>query len=103
MRIAFTVWSLHGPAMEGLMLNLSPYAAFNVFMRKRNPSLCCAVRQDQPIPVFIESGTWDFGGTVSPEEPSLGFQPELASEATKAMGYYLFKAPDAGPSLSAAA
>jgi hypothetical protein len=70
---------------------LAAYAAFNVFKRKRNPALRCAVRQDQPIPVFIESETWEFGGTVSLEEPSLGFQPELASETARTLGYYLFK------------
>jgi hypothetical protein len=78
---------------EGLMLNLAPYTAFNVFKRKRNPTLGCAVRQDRPIPEFIGGETWEFGGTVSLEEPFLGFQPELASETTRTTGYYLFKVP----------
>ena len=83
--------SLHGPMNEGPMHYLAAYIVFNMFQRKRNPALRCAVRQDQPIPMFIEAETWEFGGTVSLEEPSPGFQPELASEAAKATGYYLFK------------
>ena len=73
------------------MLNLAPYTAFNVFKRKRNPTLSCAVRQDRPIPEFIEGETWAFSGTTTIEKPSPGFQPELASEATRTTGYYLFK------------
>ena len=70
---------------------LAAYAAFNVFQRKGNPALRCAVRQDQPVPEFIEAEIWEFGGTVTLEEPLPGFQPELASKATGMTGYYLFK------------
>jgi hypothetical protein len=52
------VCSLRGPTKEGRMHYLAAYAAFNVFQRKRNPALRCAVRQDQPVPEFIEAGTW---------------------------------------------
>ncbi|WP_191970140.1 hypothetical protein [Methylobacterium planeticum] len=65
---------------------------FNVFHRKRNPTMCCAVRQSQPVPSFIQGEIWDFDGTVSdPVSAPLGFQFEAASEAALLLGYYLFQ------------
>lgn len=67
--------------------------AYNVFMRKQQPALRCAVAQDGPVPRFIQSETWEFGGTLSSSEPiPLGFHPRAAQDATKVMGYYLFHA-----------
>ena len=57
--------SLRGPTFEGLMHYLAAYVAFNVFQRKRNPALRCAVRQDQPMPAFIRLETWGFGGVAT--------------------------------------
>jgi hypothetical protein len=71
----------------------APPAAYNVFRRKRQPALRCAVRQDRPVPVFVSGETWDFGGTVRTTEPvPPGFQPEAANEAMQLTGYYLFHA-----------
>lgn len=80
---------------------LAAYADFNVFRRKRNPSLCCAVRQDQPVPSFICGEAWEFSGTTTLEEPVSGLHPELVSEATRVIGYHLFKTPEM-PSVAAA-
>jgi hypothetical protein len=71
---------------------LFAYAAFNVFHRKRQPALRCAVRQDHPVPVFIRGEIWALGGTTTMEQPSPGFQPEAATEAVRFTGYYLFEA-----------
>ncbi|WP_336490389.1 hypothetical protein [Methylobacterium nigriterrae] len=65
-------------------------AAYNVFRRKRKPALRCAVRQDRPVPTFVNGETWDFGGVATTTEPPPGFQPEAASEAMRLTGYYLF-------------
>ena len=66
--------------------------AYNVFRRRRQPALRCAVRQDKPVPSFVHGETWDFGGTVTGKEPPPGFQPEAAREAMRLTGYYLFHA-----------
>ena len=71
---------------------LAPYCAYNVFHRKRQPALRCAVRQDRPVPSFVQGETWDFGGIVWSEEPPEGFQPEAAHHAMRLTGYYLFHA-----------
>lgn len=68
-------------------------AAYNIFSRKRQQALRCAVRQDKPVPSFIQAETWAFGGTVRPTGPMpVGFQPAAANEATRFNGYYLFHA-----------
>ena len=67
--------------------------AYNVFRRKQEPNLCCAVPQRRPVPAFIHGETWDFGGTIAgPGTFPLGFQPEAAVEAARLTGYYLFQA-----------
>jgi hypothetical protein len=64
---------------------------YNVFARRRQPALCCAIAQESPVPSFIQNETWEFGGTVKPlgSIPG-GFQPKAAQEAMEILGYYLF-------------
>ena len=81
-------------------LHLMAYAAYNVFQRKRQPALRCAVRQDRPVPAFIRSEAWVFCGTTTVEQPSPGFQPEAAAKAMRFTGYYFFKALDDQPAES---
>ena len=72
---------------------MDEWDAYNLFRRKRDPNLCCAVPQGRPVPAFIHGETWDFGGTIaSPSVIPLGFQREAAVEAARLMGYYLFQA-----------
>ena len=72
---------------------MDEWDAYNVFRRKREPNLCCAVPQRRPVPEFIQGETWDFGWTIAdPVTIPLGFQPEAAAEAMRLMGYYLFQA-----------
>lgn len=67
--------------------------AYNVFCRKREPGLCCAVPQNQPAPSFIRHEAWAFHGTVRTAEPNLkSFRSEMAREAIRLSGYYLFHA-----------
>jgi hypothetical protein len=65
--------------------------AYNVFARRQQPALCCAIAQGSPVPPFIEEKTWEFSETVQPFAwtPD-GFQPECAREAIRVLGYYLF-------------
>ena len=72
---------------------MDEWDAYNVFRRRRDPNLCCAVSQHRPVPEFIQGETWDFGGTIAhPVTLPLGFHPEAAVEAMRMMGYYLFQA-----------
>jgi len=76
---------------------MSESEAFNLFCRKHEPTLCCAVSQDLPVPSFIQGETWEFAGTITHEdqEPP-GFHTEAADEAARLTGYYLFQALPAG-------
>jgi len=68
-------------------------SAYNVFARRRQLALRCAIAQGRPVPSFIQGETWEFGGTVKPSEPMpVGFQPGAAQEAMRLLGYYLFHA-----------
>lgn len=69
------------------------YADFNVFRRRQSPELRCAVRQDRPVPGFIDGAIWEFSGTVVGEKPPAGFQSDEAHEAMQGVGYYPFRAP----------
>ncbi|TXN68122.1 hypothetical protein [Methylobacterium sp. WL6] len=69
------------------------YADFNVFRRRQSPELRCAVRQDRPVPLFIDGAVGEFSGTVVGEKPPAGFQAGEAHEAMLSAGYYLFRAP----------
>jgi hypothetical protein len=68
-------------------------AAYNVFHRKQKPALRCAVAQGWPVPSFMSSGVWSFGGTIRDSEAvPAGFRSEDASAAMRLTGYYLFHA-----------
>jgi|GEM_PF-1000045 hypothetical protein len=67
--------------------------AFNLFRRKEEPELLCAVPDDRAVPSFIAGETWEFGGTISGssrEHP--GFDAGAARAAARYNGFYLFQA-----------
>jgi hypothetical protein len=68
-------------------------SSYNLFRRKREPDLCCAVRQDKPVPSFVRGSEWEFGGTVVDNggPTPAGFQLGAAQEATQAAGFYIFQ------------
>ncbi|MER2266087.1 hypothetical protein [Methylobacterium oxalidis] len=70
---------------------------YNVFCRRRQPELCCAVRQDWLIPSFIENETWRFKGFTGDGRLPPGFHPDAAQEGMKLIGYYLFHTISSGP------
>ncbi|HSP25685.1 MAG TPA: hypothetical protein VLQ65_10960 [Saliniramus sp.] len=68
-------------------------SAFNLFRRKDEPELLCAVPEDRIVPSFIAGETWEFGGTItgsSREHP--GFDAGAARAAARYNGFYLFQA-----------
>lgn len=65
--------------------------AYNVFCRKHKPGLCCAVREDRPVPSFLDAESWAFGYTVrSKSDGPVSFQSKTAQEANSRLGFYLF-------------
>ncbi|KAB1073985.1 hypothetical protein [Methylobacterium planeticum] len=68
-------------------------SAFNVFHRKTEPDLHCAIRQGRPVPIFIAEQDWEFGGTLNPDEARQpGFRVRAAEAADRLLGFYLFQA-----------
>lgn len=67
--------------------------SYNVFRRRREHDLCCAVRQDLPVPPFVQGREWMFGGTVVDDgtHTPAGFQPSAAEAATQLTGFYIFQ------------
>ena len=67
--------------------------AFNLFRRKREPDLLCAVPQDCPVPGFVEASAWAFVGTVrEPTTVLSGFNRRAAEASVRVNGFYLFEA-----------
>ncbi len=67
-------------------------ASFNIYHRKSQPGLCCAVRNDREIPNFIGSQDWVLGGTARNGADHPGFRRRAADTGDQLLGYYLFHA-----------
>ncbi len=69
----------------------SDHRLWNVFRRKHESGLCCAVPSDRSVPDFLFSGEWMFSGTGSSsgaDTPNL--QQPSAAWAADLNGFYLF-------------
>lgn len=65
---------------------------YNLFRRKRTPDLCCAAPEDRPVPGFVEAETWEYAGTMAPDELAApGFDPAAASLGLQLKGFHLFQ------------
>ncbi|MCG6121761.1 MAG: hypothetical protein MEP57_03505 [Microvirga sp.] len=66
--------------------------AFNLFRRKAEPDLFCAVPEDRAVPGFIDGDAWEFGGRIDPGARSQrGFDSEVAMRLARVNGYYFFQ------------
>ncbi|MDR7039642.1 MULTISPECIES: hypothetical protein [Methylobacterium] len=66
-----------------------PFLSYSLFAKEPDGGLCCAVRQDQPVPDFVEG--WSYAGTIADaREAPPDFRPRAAQAATSLTGYYLF-------------
>ena len=69
------------------------WPAYNLFRRKRQTDLCCAVPEDRLIPDFLAPEGWEFVGTVRhPPDAPPGFKEEAARVGVRLRGFYLFQA-----------
>lgn len=65
---------------------------FYIFSRVGRAHEFCAVRQDQPIPSFLDGVSWEFSRILNvPVEKLLGFDPEDADAATRKAGVHYFQ------------
>ena len=63
---------------------------YNLFRRKPEEDLYCAVPEDRPVPGFV-AGEWEFRGRVAETDPPpSGFRIDSAQAATRLSGYYVF-------------
>ncbi|WP_336487404.1 hypothetical protein [Methylobacterium nigriterrae] len=66
-----------------------PFVSYSLFAKDSEAGLCCAVRQDQPIPRFVEG--WTFKGVIrEARDAPPDFRPHAAHAATALTGFYLF-------------
>lgn len=63
---------------------------YNLFRRKAERDLYCAVPEDRPVPRFVAGGDWEYEGDGAAPPP--GFRIEAAQAAQRLNGYYIFQA-----------
>ncbi len=93
--ISLALTKRNGPRSEG-----DP--AYNLFRRREEPQLYCAVPEHYPVPSFIIGEAWDFGGRLDNATAApLGFDADAARHGVALTGYYLFLADRWGPAHAA--
>src|SRR3954465_2069323 len=67
--------------------------AYNLFRRKCEPDLLCAVPEDRPVPRFLSATLWEFAGKgAEPAAGPLGSDQRAAGVGVRLNGFYLFAA-----------
>jgi hypothetical protein len=65
---------------------------YNLFRRKNQEELACAVPVDRPLPTFLTDALWEFGGTTEGKPfCSWVFNREAAEASVRYNGFYLFQ------------
>jgi hypothetical protein len=64
---------------------------FNLFRRKGQPGLLCAVPEDCPVPRFVNAAVWEFAGTIrGTATVPASFNHRAAATGARFNGFYLF-------------
>jgi hypothetical protein len=63
--------------------------AYNLFRRKGETDLFCAVPQNVPVPEFVTEEQWEYARSLDIETLS-GFDSNAAQVSAAANGFYLF-------------
>lgn len=66
---------------------------YNLFRRRDEADLYCAVPLDQAVPVFLTEATWEFAASLEVDTLS-GFDAMAAEVSAAANGFYLFHSAD---------
>ena len=64
---------------------------WNMFKRREEGELWCAVPADPAVPRLLFSGEWDFSGQHPEPRPLPGFQKAIALQSVRMNGFYLFQ------------
>jgi len=65
---------------------------YYIFSKADDGAVFCAVRQDQPIPNFLDGRSWHFTKSIQvPLEKPLGFDLDEAEIAMRSSGVYFFR------------
>ena len=65
---------------------------YYIFSKVDDGAAFCAVRQDQPIPTFLDGLSWNFARTIQvPLDKLLGFDLEEAEISTRKNSIYFFR------------
>ncbi len=64
---------------------------WNMFKRREEGEIWCAVPADTAVPRFLFSGEWDYSGQHPERRPLPGFQRGIAHQAVRMNGFYLFQ------------
>jgi hypothetical protein len=67
--------------------------AYNLFRRKGETDLYCAVPEDVPVPDFLSPEAWEYAESLELNALS-GFDAEAAETSVRANGFYLFHSTD---------
>ena len=66
--------------------------AYNLFRRRDQREVVCAVPEDRVVPSFVQASAWEFSGTVAWLQPApAGFDPKTAAAAVRFNGFYVFQ------------
>jgi hypothetical protein len=66
---------------------------YNLFRRKDETDLYCAVPEDVAVPAFLNEGSWEFAQSLEVDALS-GFDAAAAEAAALLNGFYLFHSAD---------
>lgn len=70
------------------------HLAYNLFSNIADHAQVCAVRQDQPIPTFLDGKNWAFLQFTQLERGiPAGFDLDEADEATRRCGFHSYRRP----------
>ncbi len=66
--------------------------AYNLFRNQQRPEILCAVPENYPIPSFVSSEGWAYGGSLqSRDARPPGFCDRAATTGVRFNGFYLFQ------------
>lgn len=65
---------------------------WNLFRRREEGELWCAVPADAAVPRFLFSGEWDYGGQHADRRHLPGFRHAVAHQSVRMNGFYVFQA-----------
>ncbi|HEX8166191.1 MAG TPA: hypothetical protein VF601_10445 [Beijerinckiaceae bacterium] len=66
--------------------------AYNLFRRKGDHDVYCAVPEDCAVPAFLRGSVWEFSGKVDGSTAApVDFDPRTAATAVRFNGCYFFE------------